>query len=218
MPRPTLFLTGALMALLLLGCSAGAQKPAIAAALDQPERRQQSFEATLRVLDEHPAYVDEFVAAARRHPKTLDRFMRDTARELRQDEFARFVAKRLTADAPGLQQTLIACLDEASDDPAALRAMSQAMLARPQLAAIVIVQSDASIRANLRALLQEVLKNPEARRSFLVAVSENSDTMARVIAPHGSVVAELMKAFARVGVTKAEKELAGAGAPARQDK
>lgn len=201
--------TGLLLATgpLLAGCGASAQKPAISSALENDQMRRESFEATLRVLDEHPAYVDEFVSAALRHPRTLDRFMQDTARELRRDEFARFVARRLTADAQGLKQTFIASLDEASDDPRALRAMSEAIAARPQPTAMVVVQSETTIRRELRALLEEVAKNPEARRAFLTAVSENSDLMARIVAPDGKVVAELMKAFARVGVSKAEKEL-----------
>jgi hypothetical protein len=195
-----------LLCVALLGCSAGAQKPAISAALDDPARRKESFEATLRVLDEHPDYVDEFVLAAEKHPKTLDRFLTKTASELRRDEFARFVAVRLTADEEGLKQILIACLDEASDDPAALKALSEAMAARPQLAAIVVVQSDASLRKTLHALLQEVLKNPDARRSFLAALAENSDPMAQIIAPNPKLVVELVKAFARVGLAKGEKE------------
>jgi len=192
---------------LLSACGAGTQKPAISTALRDDRLRKESFEATLRVLDEHPTYVDEFLAAAERHPRTLDRFLSDTAHELSRDEFARFAAKRLTSDPAGLKQTLIANLDEASDDPAALHAKSEAMAARPQISAMVIAQSEASIRANLRALLREVLKNPPARRSFLIAVTENSDSMARIIAPDPAVMAELIKAFARVGVGKADKEL-----------
>jgi hypothetical protein len=196
------------LAVMVAGCSAGAQKRAIATALDDESRRRESFEATLRVLDEHPGYVDELFSAALRHPATLDRLLRDTARELERDEFARFTATRLAADPEGLKQILIATLDEASDDPKALRAASQAMAARPQVAAIVVVQSDETIRATLRALLVEVLKNPEARRSFLVALSENSDAMARIITPNPQVMAVLIKAFAREGLTKGAKEVA----------
>jgi hypothetical protein len=137
----------------------------------------------------------------------LDRFLRATAQELARDEFARFTAERLAAEPAGLKQVLIATLDEASGDPAALKAASEAMAARPQVAAIVVVQSDASIRGNLRALLQEALKNPEARRSFLTAVAENGDAMARLIAPNPEVIAVLLKAFGRVGVSKAKGEL-----------
>jgi hypothetical protein len=197
-----------LASLALVACGAGAQKPAISTALDNDKLRHESFEATLRVLDEHPVYVDEFFAAARRHPATLDRFLRDTAHELERDQFARFTGDRLVLDPPGLKQVLIATLDAASGKAAALRAASEAMAARPQLAAIVVVQSDASIRGNLRALLQEVLKNPEARRSFLIALSENGDAMASILAPNPAVMAALVKAFARVGVSKGEKEFA----------
>ena len=203
----TIFLWLACLA--LGGCGAGAQKPAIETALDNDKVRAQSFEATLRVLDEHPTYVDEFLTAARnRHPATLDRFLRDTARELERDEFARFTANRLVLDPAGTKQILIATLDAASDKPAVLLAISEAMAARPQLSAIVVVQSDATIRSTLHALMQEVAKNPEARRSFLTAISENADGMAQLLAPNSAVLAALMKAFARVGVKKADKELA----------
>jgi hypothetical protein len=195
------------LALVLGGCSAGAQKPAIATALDDPGRRQESFEATLRVLDENPQYVDELFQASLKHPATLDRLLRNTARELERDEFARFTAKRLVAEPKGLQQILIATLDDASDDPAALRAAANAMAARPQLAAIVVIQTDESLRSTLRALIKEVRKNPDARRSFLIALSENSDDMAAIIVPNGKVLGTLVKAFAKVGVANAEKEL-----------
>lgn len=191
----------------LVGCSAGAQKPAIASALDDRDMRRESFEATLRVLDENPEYVDDLFAAARRHPKTLDRFLHNTARELARDEFARFTAQRLVAHPEGLKRTLIAGLDEASDDPAALKAMSEAMAERPQLAAIVVVQTEASHRRVLHALIAEVQKNPEARRAFLAGVSENSDAMAQVIVPNTQVLVILIKAFARVGLSKGSKEL-----------
>jgi hypothetical protein len=160
------------------------------------------------VLDEHPEYVDEFFAAARRHPRTLDRFMKNAASELERHEFARLVAKRLTESPRGLKQVLIATLDEASDEPPALRAVSEAMAERPQLAAIVVVQSDASLRRTLQALLHEVLKNPEARRSFLAALAENSDALAQIVAPNPEVLRALVKAWVEVKLTKGEKEVA----------
>jgi len=196
-----------LLMLTSMGCSAGAQKPAIASALESREMRSESFEATLRVLDENPEYVDELFAAVLRHPATLDRFLHNTGRELERDEFARFTGKRLVAHPVGLKRVLIATLDDASDDPKALRAISEAMTERAHLSALVVVQSDASLRANLRALMKEVLKNPEARRSFLAGLSENSDALAEVIVPNPQVLGILIKAFARVGMSKGRKEL-----------
>jgi hypothetical protein len=58
----------------LLGCSAGAQKPAISTALANDEMRAETFEATLRALDENPAYVDELFAASLHHPVTWTAF------------------------------------------------------------------------------------------------------------------------------------------------
>ncbi|RYZ06900.1 MAG: hypothetical protein EOO73_14000 [Myxococcales bacterium] len=199
-----------LFALITLGCSARVQKPALDAAFANDEMRAETFEATLRALDEHPQYVDELFQATLSHPVTLDRFLRATGRELERDEFARFTAERLVAEPKGLKRTLIAVLDEASDDPPALKAASEAMAERAQVSAIVVVQSDASIRGNLRALLQEALKNPEARKSFLKGVAENADAMARLIAPNPDVMAALLKAFGRVGVDKAKGEIEAA--------
>ena len=55
-----------------LGCSASTEKPAVDTALVNPATRHDSFEATLRVLDEHPHYVDELFAEARQHHRELD--------------------------------------------------------------------------------------------------------------------------------------------------
>lgn len=105
------------LALLSFGCSAGVQKPALDTAFANDAMRAETFEATLRALDEHPEYVDELFVATLSHPVTLDRFLRATARELERDEFARFTAERLVAEPKGLKRTLVAVLDEASDDP-----------------------------------------------------------------------------------------------------
>jgi len=176
--------------------------------MDNPGLRQESFEATLRVLDENPHYVDEFFAQALKHPATLDRFLLNTARELERDDFARFAAKRLVTSPEGVKRTLVATLDEASDEPAVLKAISEAMAERAHVAAIAVVQTDVSVRAMLRALMAEVLKNPEARRAFLIGLAENADAMAQVMAPNPEVIQAMVKAFARVGLAKGKKELA----------
>jgi hypothetical protein len=194
--------------LLATSCAASTQKPAIDAALSDPQMRQESLEATLRVMDENPEYVDELFSASLRHPKTLDRFLKNTARELERDEFARFVAARLVTSPTGVKRVLISTLDAASNKPEVLKAVSEAMAERPQLAAIVVVQTEESVRGTIRALLVEVLKNPDARRYFLKALAENSEPMASVIVPNPEVMKVLLKAFVHVGIKKGEKELA----------
>jgi hypothetical protein len=172
------------------------------------EMRRESLEATLRVLDQHPEYVDELFALTLEHPKTLDRFLQNTGRALADDALARKTARRLADSPPGLRQILIATLDEVSDEPDALMATSEAMKERPQLAAIAMVQREDTVRRTVRALLGEVQRNADARRWFLLAVQDNSVPMASVIVQDSKVMASLLRAFGKVGMQAGKDELA----------
>lgn len=175
--------------------------------MENPKLRRESLEATLRVTDEHPEYVDDLFALTLQHPKTLDRFLSDAATHLHEEELSRMTAKRLAEHPDSLRQVMIASLDASSDKPASLDGISQAMQERPQLAAIALVQRDEAVRAVMRALMQEVLKNQKARAAFLAAIRENSGAMAQVIAPSPDTLAGLLRAFGKVGLTHGGSEL-----------
>src|SRR4051794_26939522 len=160
--------------IVLFGCSAGTQKPAVESALDDTKTRHEAFEATLRVLDDHPEYVPEFLDLAMRHDTTLDAFLEDTARRLEGDALARRTAVHLAHYPKAIKQVLITTLDAISDKPAGEDAAAQAMASRPQLAAIVITQREDALKPTLHALVLEVLKNARARRWFLQGMAENS--------------------------------------------
>ncbi|HET9953660.1 MAG TPA: hypothetical protein VFQ61_04115 [Polyangiaceae bacterium] len=198
---------GTLASLLLVACSASTQKPALDTALDNPQLRHESLEATLRVTDEHPEYVDELFALTLKHPKTLDRFLQNTAAGLEQDELSRQTARRLVERPAGLKQVLIATLDAASDKPASLGAAAEAMQERPQLAAMVVTQREETLRAVMRELMKEVSKNRRARLAFLASVQENSAAMAAILAPNPEVLASLLKAFGKLGLSHGKEEL-----------
>jgi len=194
-------------AALLLACSASTQKPAVDTAMADPKLRRESLEATLRVTDEHPEYVDELFALTLEHPKTLDRFLQNTAVGLKDEDLSRRTAQRLSEQPASLRQTIIVTLDAISDKPASLDAVSQAMNERPQIAAMVVVQREETVRAVMRALMREVLKNDRARKAFLAAVQENSAEMAQVLAPNPDTLASLLRGFAKVGVASGKAEL-----------
>src|SRR4051812_5613317 len=175
--------------MLTLGCSAGAQKPAIDAALKEPKTRQEAFEATLRVLDEHPEYVPEFLETALHHETALEAILDDTARRLQDDGLARRTANHLAKYPSGLKQVLIAVLDRISGEPAALAGAAEAMAARPQVAAIVITQRADAVRSTLHALVVEVMKNSKARQWFLRGMAENSSQLTAIIAEDPQVLA-----------------------------
>ncbi len=191
----------------MAGCSASSEKPAVQSALDSPKVRRESFEATLRVLDQHPEYVDELFEETLRHKPTLERFLEDTARTLNDERLAHRTAVHLARYPDSLRETLVKTLDEVSDKPAAMRAAAQAMEERPEVAAMIIIQREDALRATFRSLVGEVQKNAEARRWFLDAMQENSVPLAKLLADNPHVLATLVKAFGDVGAHKGKQEL-----------
>jgi hypothetical protein len=191
----------------LVGCSAGAQKPALQTAWQDQSVRHASFEATLRVLDEHPEYVHEFLGQALEHEVALNAFLDDTAERLAEDSLSRHTAEHLAAHPKGLKQVLIATLDRVSNLPAAEDAAAQAMASRPQMAAIVITQREDALAPTLHQLVLEVSKNARARRWFLHAMAENSEQLAALVAGDPEVLKAFVKAIGHLGLKKGQAEL-----------
>jgi len=196
--------------LLLLGCSAGAQKPVIETALKDPKTRTEAFEATLRVLDEHPEYAPEFMTITLRHEAALEAILDDTARRLQDLGLARRTANHLAKYPDGLKQTLIAVLDRISGEPAPLAGAAQAMAARPQVAAIVITQREDAVRSTLHALVVEVMKNEKAKHWFQQGMAENSTPLTEIISEDPKVMAAFAKAIVSVEGTKGKNALKSA--------
>lgn len=194
----------------LSACSASTQKPAVDAVMADDELRGESLEATLRVTDEHPEYVDDLFARTLRHPRTLDRFLQNTAKGLEREDLSRMAARRLSENPAGLKQTMVATLDAVSDKPASQAAIAEAMAARPQVAAMSVVQRDEALRSMLRALVAECLKNKQARTAFLAALQENSEPMAQILATNPETMGKLMAALTKVGVATGKEEVKAA--------
>lgn len=127
---------------LALACTVPQKKTAVAASLDDPERRRESFEATLRLLDEHPEYVDEFFRLAlERHPATLGRFLQNSARTLDDSEqLAEWTAVELVQEPRSLHRILVETLDAAADRQPARAAIARAIGDRPALAARALAE------------------------------------------------------------------------------
>lgn len=189
-----------------LACSPAQKRPVVATALDDPEMRRESFEATLRVLDANPQYVDELFQKTLAHPKTLDRLLQNTARQLRDEKLARHAARHLTAHPESLKMTLIASLDEMADQPDAMNATAAAIEERSDITARAMVQRETAVRRALRALLQEVQRNPKAEEYFLTALRENSQTMAAVLTKHPDEMGVLFTAIGKSGVRRGSNE------------
>jgi hypothetical protein len=123
-----------------VACTPAQKKPMIETAFSNRETRHESFEATLRELDQNPKYVDELFKMTLKHPSTLDRLLQNTAQQLRHEEFARRSAAHLVAEPEGLKATLIATMVEIQDDPEAQKAFIQALDQTRDLNAAVLAK------------------------------------------------------------------------------
>jgi hypothetical protein len=127
------------VAMVAVACTVAQKRQAVEVATDDPGRRREAFEATLRVLDENPAYVDEFFQLARGHEATLGRFLRNSARALDEPWLAEATAHELVLAPAGLRQVMVATVDAARDRPDARAALLGSMRdRRTRLAEILL--------------------------------------------------------------------------------
>jgi hypothetical protein len=134
-------------------CSVAQKKAAVEATTGDAGRRRELFEATLRVLDENPAYVDEFFELARDHRATLGRFLRNSARALDERWLAEITAEELVRAPAGLRQVMVATVDAAGDRPEARAALL------------------GSMRDRAHALARLLLSDPDTMEELMGAVA-----------------------------------------------
>jgi len=156
-------------------CGTGTKEEVAKTALDAMPKNERldSFEATSRVLDEHPEFVDEFYSAARRHPALFDRFIMNAARDLKDEQYATITAKHLVANPDSLEKVLVTTMDFIAKAAAPRAAMNRAMISRAEEATDIITDDPATVARLVEAGLLIVEKKPQARRSAVLAVQKN---------------------------------------------
>lgn len=180
------------------GCSVGQKRTVLETAFDERERRHEYFEATLRVLDEKPEYVDEFFALANKHPKTLDRFIANTSRELRDEKLAAMTAKHLAANPESLKQVLVQTLEAAKLDANARAAIASAIEEKSELSADIITDSPSATSATFESTVAAIADKPEARAAFLASMQRTSPAVAEYLSNNPETLKTMTKAFLKV--------------------
>lgn len=197
----------AVVAVALAACTTPQKKAAISTTMDDDARRRESFEATLRVLDEHPDYADELFAQALGHPRTLQRILHDAARKLDEPWLARMTAEELTARPAGLREVFVQTLDASRERPDARHAISQAMAERAELATRAMVSRPETVRSVTVATVDAVANDPGARAAFLAGMRERSDALAGFLVGDPRTTGVLFRAFVREGGAAASRQL-----------
>jgi hypothetical protein len=165
-----------------LGCGASAQSNAIEQAMRNDKERDTAFEATARMLDRHPEWVDEFYRVARRHPTMMLRILRDTAHDLDQPRLAGATAEMLAQKPSSLEQTVVSTMDRAAIEPESRRAVDRAILRRNDEIIGMMADDEAVVAASVTATVAEVERRPAARAAFLRAMRESADRVAEILA------------------------------------
>jgi hypothetical protein len=178
-------------------CGSGTQKSLITTAVAGDGERATAFEATARVLDEHPEWVDEFYRVARRHPGLLRRFLANTARDLREPELARETGELLADNPASLEQTLTSTLDAAKPLPPAHAGIDSAIVARAGTMAGVIADAPGAVTAITDATVAAVEHRPAAKRAFLASLRSNSPRLAVMLKEDPDTAKTLLGALAR---------------------
>lgn len=194
-------LLGLTMSLSLVAChpSVNTQRKVLDEVVDQQPARREAFEATLRVLDEHPEYVDEFFAQLLEHPPAMNRFLAVNASGLDDARYAALMARHLVRHPEPLTEVMVQVLLAAKDKPESQRAMALSMEKEPELTATTVTSRPESVSAVTRTLLDALQARPEARQAFLAALRERRAQVAEILLSNPDVLTALMGELARRG-------------------
>ncbi|MDB4962235.1 MAG: hypothetical protein JWP01_2234 [Myxococcales bacterium] len=168
-------IAGVLAVALTLSCSTKSKAEVTESAMGDRQRRLEIMEATLRVLDQHPDYVDEFFVLALRHHPTLDRFLANTAVAVADKDRAERVARHLVMHPPGLRRVMIETLDAARNRPAAQAAIVDAIQARAEIAADFLVDHPEQLATVSKAIVEQAMEDPDTKDKMTELVKEIAD-------------------------------------------
>ncbi len=135
--------------------------------------RRETFEATARVLDEHPELVDELYAVTKQHDATMRRFLANAARDLREPGLSIATAEQLAAHPDSVEQTIVRATDFVAKNEPSRRAMGRAVASRADEMVDILTDDPDALSRVVTASLETLQKKPEARSAALLAVRKN---------------------------------------------
>jgi hypothetical protein len=187
--------------LCVAACATAQKKTVIESAAGASDtQRRDAFEATARVLDENPEYVDEFYVILRKHPKTLSRFFADVTPDLDQKPLAETQAKLLAEHPASLEVIFRETIDAAKDRPKARAALTRVMQQRATLLADLTTDNPQTVAALLNATTAALVRKPKAQPGFHVAMKESAPHVAALMAKDTSTLGVLMEEMLKVSV------------------
>lgn len=152
--------------ILVAACSTKQKAEITEKTMADRDRRLELMEAQLRVMDDHPEYVDELFQATLRHGRTLDRFLSDTARAVAHPKLAKVVAGHLVEEPDGLRAIMVATLDAARPRAGARSAIVNAMMDRRDVAAQYLVAEPDKMTEIFKAIVSAIGDAPDTKEKL----------------------------------------------------
>ncbi|HYX92762.1 MAG TPA: hypothetical protein VE782_14455 [Myxococcaceae bacterium] len=168
-------------------------------ALDSPDERQGFFEATLRILDEHPEYVDELFQLARKHPETFQRLLARTAAQLSDPQLAALTAEQLVQHPDSLYAVLVANLEAVADHPEAKKAIARAIEDRAPAAADAMISRPSAVRRISGEMMVQARKTPAAQDAFLASLRDRREVLAQQLASSPPTLLAMVSELLAIG-------------------
>ncbi len=158
--------------------------------------RAQMFEATAREFDDHPEYVDEMYGVQREHRRMRNRFLADSARDLRDPELATTMADLLVEHPESLKRILEQTAIAARRREASRAAFDVALVEQHAAIADILTDSPATVRVMMEAAIDEASRKPAARKAVLDAMRERGAEIADILAQDPATLRVILLALA----------------------
>ena len=164
-----------LTAAFALACGIEGKKEVAKTALDAMDEkgRADTFEGTLRVLDDHPDYIDQIYELTKKHPKVLDRIVADASVDLKDKPFAELAARHIVENPESLETVLVVTLPIIAKAPKARAAVNRALVVDAEVATDIATDDSATLSRLIEAALPTLEKKPSARKNVLAAVHKD---------------------------------------------
>jgi len=139
-------------------------------AMKNDVERRELFEATLRVLDEHPDYVNELFRLMLGHPQSLNQFLAINASGLDDPQYAALMARHLARNPEPLTEVIIQVIETSTEDDRGRRAFLAAVEARKEQVAELLLSDPKTLAAVMGAMAEQGAEDATLARQLRTLV------------------------------------------------
>ncbi len=187
------------LVLFATACGTAQKKQLIETGADASDSaRKSTFEATARMLDERPEYVDEFYAIARKHPAMFERILVNATDDLEDEELAEKQGKLLAERPKSLEMIMMKTIEAAYPKKEGRLAIARAIEREAPLVADMQADRKATSIAVMKAAIAVAEKRPANAAAFHIAMRASAPQLARIMSQDPETLGVLTEEIIKV--------------------